>query len=279
MSELIQMRQRIKAIETIKKVTHAMRLLSMSMHTRLRTKKSVFEDYKQTASSLFDTLRTQAPDWRSPLLEPLADDKPALLIIIGSQKGLCGNFNNNLLTFVNHETNSYQNRVEYILIGKKIIDSFNKATHSIVFDSNQLTINNIASLARLIVDHLIKHPTGYSTIDVYFNYPKTFFAQKPVRKRITPLSFPQTSSSQSMNEYHWEQSPDKILDTFVHTILYNSLYETLLTSLTAEYAARFVAMDSSTSNASSLLDTMKLQYNKIRQAKITRELTDLISGL
>ena len=99
MSQLIQMRNRIKAIETIEKITHAMQLISMSTHARLRERKTHIEEYQNTIATLFKKVASQVPDWHNPVLMPSSSrDELPLIILIGSQKGLCGTFNLNLFS-------------------------------------------------------------------------------------------------------------------------------------------------------------------------------------
>src|SRR5580700_7718087 len=102
MAQLIQMRQRIKSVETIKQITHAMRLVSMSAHARLNKEQRAFQVYHNHIAQLFATLRISQPQWNNSILMPTADlYSYPLLILIGSQKGLCGSFNNNLFQSFN----------------------------------------------------------------------------------------------------------------------------------------------------------------------------------
>ena len=119
------------------------------------------------------------------------------------------------------------------------------------------------------------------TVTLYYNFPKTFFAQLPMFFQLIPFKEHITSDQKStLNEpYHWEQDPNDVLGTLAHRFMQSIIQEILFQSLIAEQAARFIAMDSSTRNASNLLDEMQLDYNKLRQAKITRELTDLVASL
>ena len=105
MAQLIQMRQRIKAIQTIKKITHAMRLISMSMHSRLRNRAPILKTYQDEVSAMFGKVRFAAPEWKSALMHPQGDpESNPLVILIASQKGLCGNFNSSLFkAFQGHQ--------------------------------------------------------------------------------------------------------------------------------------------------------------------------------
>ena len=97
MAQLIQMRQRIKAIETIKKITHAMRLISMSMHSRLRAKAPTLAEYQKEVTTMFQKVKLAAPQWKNSVMFPeAASESNPLIVLVASQKGLCGNFNSAL---------------------------------------------------------------------------------------------------------------------------------------------------------------------------------------
>ena len=129
-----------------------------------------------------------------------------------------------------------------------------------------------------IIDYILRPTSDYALVNIISNYVKTFFVQYPTETQLIPFTLPKTASVELREPYIWEQSPHETLTIITETLLRITLYDTLLESLVAEQAARFIAMDNSTRNASNLLDEMSLAYNKTRQAKITRELTDLVSS-
>jgi len=124
MAQLIQMRQRIKAIETIKKVTHAMRLISMSLHSRLRVKTPLLKNYNNEISNIFKKLRRIAPEWTSPITHPQApEESNPLFVLVGSQKGLCGTFNTALIKeFERIMPTQELKKPQFIAVGKKAVD-------------------------------------------------------------------------------------------------------------------------------------------------------------
>ncbi|MGE0206255.1 MAG: F0F1 ATP synthase subunit gamma [Candidatus Babeliales bacterium] len=280
MSELVAMRQRIKAIETIKKVTHAMRLISMSLHARLRTKKGNLDFYKNALVDMFTSIKQSHQTWHHHILEKKSSDTKPLIILIGSQKGLCGSFNNMLFSFIEHELEliSYEN-VHTILVGKKMVDNeqFHKGTISMTFpDFSQ---GKLLTIAQKISDLIWHAHTPFTSVTIFYNYPKTFFLQKPHKVNLIPFDFQENQQQSGLKEeYYWEQKPELILDFLAHKVVQCSIQDILFESLIAEQAARFVAMDNSTRNAKNLLQTMRLNYNKTRQAKITREITDLVAS-
>ncbi|OQA35011.1 MAG: ATP synthase gamma chain [Candidatus Dependentiae bacterium ADurb.Bin331] len=277
MSELIQMRQRMKAIETIKKVTHAMRLISMSSHARLRSKRGLLEHYQSELIRMIKTIQATQHDWHYPL-QPNLDATRDLAIVIGSQKGLCGNFNNALIAFFARSTEQNDpHNLDTIVIGKKAVDLLTKKQGSLLMEFKAFTINTLAGIARKITDYVLAEGNRYRSITIYYQYPKTFFAQRPSLYNLTQ-SVSDGSQQEQLEPYRWEHDPKELLDALVKKQIEITFHETLLNSLIAEQSARFIAMDSSTRNASTMLDEMRINYNKLRQAKITRELTDLVGS-
>lgn len=275
MARLIQMRQRIKAIETIKKITHAMRLVSMSAHTRMQGKKQFVQQYKTSAADLLKNAYQALPDWTSSILTPEPENKK-LIILIGSQKGLCGNFNTRLFSYFESKVLSQLDEsVNFIPIGKKATDflSVNKKIPTL-HDFLTFTSLHIPLISAHITNLIINKKAPFSSVVVYSNVLKNFFLQQPRATTLIPFESNQTEE----DSYLWEQSKQEIFDSLTYEYLYATIYYLLFESLLAEQATRFIAMDNSTRNADQLLDTMHRMYNKLRQAKITRELTDLMGS-
>lgn len=280
MSQLIQMRQRMKAVETIKKITHAMRLISMSAHTRLRSKKEALAYYKSEVLQLLGAIQPQFPQWHhKKLFAKKSKTTPPLFILVGSQKGLCGTFNVSLFSYFEKNFHPKQNNAHIITVGKKASDYMQEQQNSVVMRFSEFSSVTLSGIVDQIIEYILRPTSDYSQVVIVSNYAKNFFIQYPTTTQLIPFAIPKTTSTWEFSEtYMWEQSPNTILTNIAETLLQITLYDTLLESLVAEQAARFIAMDNSTRNASNLLDTMHLEYNKTRQAKITRELTDLVSS-
>ncbi len=289
MSVLMLMRQRMKAIETIQKITHAMQLISMSSHTRLRNKKAALALYTSELLNLFTHIYAHDLSWHHPILLPSIPHEDEvtkehnLIILVGSQKGLCGTFNQHLLSFFERkETPDNKAHAHYIAVGKRACDYLaHMEDRTVIKQFNEFTYTMITPIAQQITDYIMHATPHYTSVTVYSNWSKSFFVQVPAHHTVVPLTLPQVArEDDDLSEtYEWEQSPETLLTALAQSILLATLQDLLLTSLTAEQAARFVAMDNSTRNAHNLLDQMTLDYNKRRQAKITRELTDLIGSL
>jgi F-type H+-transporting ATPase subunit gamma len=280
MAKLIQLRQRIKAIETIKKITHAMRLIAMSTHSHLKSLQDPLTTYTHTLDTIFAKLSAITPNWHHPIIHPEKASK-TLLIIIGSQKGLCGSFNTNLFKLITYhlQKNSYPS-LEIIAIGQKAIDFTHNhlAAYPLKHSYKKLNASRIESIAHEIAHMLIYAPMPYQAVIIASNTFKSFFVQKPHISTLIPFEFQHTTINELSNDYIWDQPPADVLNISVPQYLDSKIYFYLFQSLLAEHAARFISMDSATRNANSLLEATKLEYNKLRQAKITKELTELVGS-
>jgi len=304
MSKLIQIRQRIKAIETIKKVTHAMRLISMSTHSRLRGRQEPLRIYRASINQLFAKLQPLAPDWTNPIMYPTTHET-TLFILVGSQKGLCGTFNTHLFAkFIHTVEQDTSAHYQVITIGKQITDFYVEHYHQQpIRIFNDFSQRSMASIADAIINHIVQAPHPFARVAVVSNEFTGFFIQRPRETNVIPFdqallhlsgsaasaSFPSTNSGQAtgvnqdqnstpIEGYLWYHEVKTILDMLAQQYIEAELQSLLYESLLAEHAARFISMDNATRNAEKLLEETKSDYNKLRQAKITKELTELTSS-
>ncbi|MGB8468290.1 MAG: FoF1 ATP synthase subunit gamma [Candidatus Babeliales bacterium] len=283
MSKLIEMRQRIKTVQTIKKVTHAMRLIAMAHSTAAKHKTAYVQAKSDALRTVVERVSTQAPR-----MEPAEQEIPkkTLVILIGSQKGLCGNFNTYLLEYYREQQMQDPElfaNAEYILIGKKLIELTQAVIPNPLTSFAQLSNTSVGAVGQQLASIINTTKKQYSRVLVLHNFPKSFFVAKPTTTDIytqrggTPLLI-EHESSREQSPYYWYEDPHTLLRTLEEASIQTAIQSVLLTSLNAEHAARFIAMDNATRNAQELMDTMQLDYHKLRQAKITKELTDLIAS-
>jgi len=283
MAELIQMRQRIKAIETIKKITHAMRLISMSTHSRLKNEEEPLTHYRNEVEKLFYKIKNSYPSWHNSVIMPKKSKKHKdLIILIGSQKGLCGTFNSLLFkAFESIQSHYSPEHLVVITVGKKASDYVaSKKNITILKSYNKFTINTFHNILTELTATVMDADPTFHSVTVVSNVLKTFFLQKPKSSSIIPLTkdIHKDKPLEMPEDYVWEQPPQELLDTLAHLFIESSIHHLLFQSLLAEQASRFISMDSATRNAEGLLEKAELTYNKLRQAKITKELTELAAS-
>jgi len=284
MSQLTQMRLRINAIHTIKKITHAMRLISMSLHTRLQKQSGLRDLYQSELFNLLNITQEKINSLNNKknknVLENNIKNKNKLIIIIGAQKGLCGSYNNNILKyFLNNNLDS--NNLDLIILGNKIKTNLSSKDFNIIKTIYNFKSSNINLISNDLLDFIELNKHKYSSIICYYNHPHSFFLQKPTISQIFPVINKQNNSKTNINsfspDYLWEESPENILKYLTKEYLFYNLETILFNALLSEQAARFRSMDRASRNAKELLDIMEKNYNKLRQQKITQELLELIT--
>lgn len=282
MSQLIQMRRRIKTIETIRKITNAMRLIAMSGHSRLKHKENHIKHYNDQVQELYQQIKNQIPKAYDPLAKHIDPSGPELIILIGSHKGLCGNFNTGLFKLFESYIQQQHRNFLVIAIGKRTVDFIKESKINLLSAQEKFSTTNLSGTVNKTINLLSSQSQRFCQVTIISNILKTFFIQKPQITVLLPLEDNQQYSTHSSNvfeEYVWEQTPQAIINDLAYLYLEAKLHALLFQSLLAEQASRFISMDNSTRNAEKLLETSKLQYNKIRQAKITKEINELVSNL
>ncbi len=278
MSQLIHMRQRIKAVETIKKITSAMRLISRSFHTKLDKQKKPLAEYRQALCNLLGYVKTLSPEWQHSRFFPDASTtKKELFILIGGQKGLCGNFNTGIFYWIDkHRARLTDSDATVLSVGKKINDYLKKRTVSVDYAFQEVKTSNINVITQEIFNIFMHGSQFYTDVTIISNTSKSFFAYETHTTVLIPfIPCEQSDQNAVFQDYQWEHSPEEVLQLLAENILKISIRRAIFESLHAEQSARFISMDNATRNANKFLDSMKLHYNKARQAKITKELTEL----
>jgi F-type H+-transporting ATPase subunit gamma len=278
MSKLIQLRQRIKAIETIKKITHAMRLIAMSAHSQLKNSQPTITSYTHELESIFNQLRMHAPEWSHSVLQPNTKTSHKIaLVLVGSQKGLCGSFNNNLFKMAHKTIARLEGQeIDIIPVGQKAIDFAEQlSVGQIKHSYKKFSIRLISDIADEIAHSIFHASPTYKSVLIVSNRFKNFFMQFPKSTQIIPEQNSLPTEREQESDLIWDQSAEKSLNDLAFSYITARIQLLLFDSLLSEHAARFVSMDGSTRNANGILESTKLEYNKLRQAKITKELTEL----
>lgn len=283
MSHLVPLRQKIKSVQTTKKITHAVRLVSMSLYNKLDKLNVPLQDYAMQLKELFASLVPQVPTWKNSVLFPrdVFDERP-LYIIVATSKGLCGSLNSNLFRYI--EASLFleaRQKPQFIAIGTRAIKFVkDRNLGELVAHYTELNSSNFISIA----DDLIAKITGiegYTTVAFFSSEAKSFFVQKPKKFTLIPVAseFSEVHVNNQNNdevaELIWEQDCVTILDTLAVKFLRSAIMNVLFQALRAEHAARFMAMENSTNNAEQYLEKLTLQFNKLRQALITKEVSEL----
>ncbi len=279
MPALIDIRRRIRSVRGTQQITRTMKMVSAAKLRRAQERVLASRPYAALTRQLLASVasRVSSADGPAhPLLERRPESHIQLLLLTGD-RGLCGAFNTNLLKasaifLAEHATAG----VEFDLIGRKGRDFYRRRRVTVfgeyvgVFDKTEY------SVARSIAQKAIGRFIGGEVDAVYllYNEFKTVLSQKLVVDRILPLAVPEAAAG----DYIWEQPPQQILAALLPRYVEIQVYQAMLESAAAEHAARMTAMDAATTNAGEMIDRLTLFMNRVRQASITREIIEVVSG-
>jgi F-type H+-transporting ATPase subunit gamma len=291
MATLRDIRSRIKGVKSTAKITSAMKMVSFSKLKRA-------QNFIESARPYFIGLETMLTnltaatetEYQHPLTRPTANVKTVAIIVIASDRGLCGSFNSNLFKFVNQHIKDeinikYNNpNLKIIAVGRKSISVFKKGKNEVIAEFPGVFAKLDYSIAQSIVETVI-NPFINKEIDrvlVFRNRFINVLKQEPTMVTLLPIesdTLPVKKAPKSVTtDYIYEPDVKKIIEELLPKIVDVRVWRSLLESNAAEQAARRVAMDNATRNANDLIKALELQYNKERQAAITKEMLEIVSG-
>ena len=275
---LNRVKKRINAVESTKKITGAMKLVSSVKFSRLSKEIDIRRDYKkhlnELASLFFSSAKANFIDL--PYLKENIFAKKRAIVVVTSTMGMCGAYNMNVKKELENE---YKNGDEIIVIGKKLIPEL-KSQNLKINDTFAGILNDfdIYSIKQLVV-YLLKNFLNNEYKEVILIYTKYInsISFVPKKKSILPVEF-EYNRKEGLNLADFEPSLNKFGKEFIVQYLVTDLYMRFYESYLSEIASRRNAMDNADKNAEDLIDKLTIEYNKARQANITQELTEVVNG-
>ena len=289
MPNLKELKNRISSVKSTRKITSAMKMVAAS---KLRRAQELAESSRVYADSLSFILSSLAGNTKNSadlpeILTGRENSKISLLIINSSDRGLCGGFNSNLFRNAKKWISDKQGQgksVKIMTVGKKASSFYKKTDLDIVASFEDLNSND----RQLQVSEEIKNKimelfenNEIDEVSILFNKFVSAISQEPTYQSLIPLSNEETSEDDSeANNAIFEFEPDKneLLEYLVPRNFLTQIYRSVLESSASEHAARMTSMDNATRNAGDMIDRLTLTYNRTRQAFITKELIEIISG-
>jgi F-type H+-transporting ATPase subunit gamma len=290
MPTLLDFRRRIRSVKNTQQITRAMKFIAAA---RLRRAQETAVSLRPYASGIREVLRSAMSRIENPEQFPLLTQRPEekiLVLVTAGERGLCGAFNANVLRtafdFLREKTGK---AVEIIAISKKSRDAFRKRQWKIVGEYIDVTSRAELSKAAEIASEVMKIYESGAADSVYlvYNEFKNVMTQTLRVEKVLPLERSELSeqqkgappaSSGELVDYIYEQPAEEIFNRLVPRYVEMQIFRMLAESSAAEHAARMTAMESATSNASDVIDALTLHMNKVRQAAITREIIEVVSG-
>jgi F-type H+-transporting ATPase subunit gamma len=282
MPSLIDIRRRIRSVKNTQQITKAMKMVSAAKLRRAQDRVISARPYssllRQMLANVVAAAQSNDESAANPLLMVRPEKRIELLLITG-EKGLAGAFNSNLIKaavrFANEEHPDAE--ISYDLIGRKGRDYFRKRQVRINGEYVGLLANvkfsDACEIGRSVIERFRNEETD--AVYVLNNEFKTVMAQKLTVTRVLPVEVP---AERGGIDYIYEQPPAELLAALLPQYVEMEIYRAMLESVAAEHAARMTAMDSATSNAADMIDGLTLYMNRVRQASITKEIIEVVSG-
>lgn len=280
MANLKEIRNRINSVSSTMQITSAMKMVSAAKLKKAQDAITAMRPYAEKLTELIQNISATLEGDASGVYAEQREVNKVLLVVVTSNRGLCGAFNANVIktTRTLIDVTYAGKQVDVLTIGKKGNDIVGKtetvfANRSDLFDA--LTFTNVEAVAQQIMDAFIEGT--YDKVELVYNQFKNAATQIVLTEQFLPLK-PIEATSNSTVDYIYEPSKEDILLNLIPSSLKTQLFKAVLDSNAAEHGARMTAMHKATDNAKALRDQLKLTYNKARQAAITNEILEIVGG-
>ncbi len=285
MPSLKEIRNRIQSVGSTMQITSAMKMVSAAKLKRAQDAITQMRPYSQKLQEILSNLSATL-DLSENAYSEAREVKKTLIVGITSNRGLCGGFNNNIIKrtniLLNEELKGQQ--VSVLCLGKKIRDSFKRSDAYYINDViapvedifNQLSFDNVAIIAADLMDRFKKKE--FDRVLVVYNQFVNAGSQNVMTEQLLPIVPTVQEDLSSTGDYIFEPSKTEIVDELIPKSLKIQLFKAILDSNASEHGARMTAMHKATDNAKDLQKSLKLSYNKARQASITNEILEIVGG-
>jgi len=284
MASLKDIRKRIDSVKRTQKTTSAMKMVSAAKLRRAEDHIRAATPYAQKLKSIVSSLSTrfegEEQDSGFGSLFRNSSGKRTGVILVTSDRGLCGGFNSNLSkTLLQQLIDEGVECAEFAIFGRKGNDFFKRTPHKILVNHAGTPPDQHLSLVREVVGDFTKRFENDELDQVLlaYNHFISVISQVPMIEQLLPIK-PIEAESVDEREVLFEPSPEEILQTLLKKYVQNQVYVSWLDTIAGEHAARMTSMDAATKNAGEIIDKLQLHYNRTRQAAITGELIEIISG-
>ena len=282
MPNLIDLRRRIRSVKNTQQITKAMKMVSAAKLRRAHEKVLAARPYASLLTEMLGSIlgnqAEDAPALNHPLLAR-REEKRILLLLLCGDKGLCGAFNSNALKASQQFLGEHSDAsVEFELIGRRGADYYRRREVSVAGEwinvFSNVDLNVAREISRKVMDRFVA--AEIDAVYLIYNEFKSVLSQTIVVKRMLPVKIPESAGGS--REYIYEQKPEEIFRTLLPKYVETNIYQAMVESGAAEHAARMTAMESATRNADEMIEKLTLHLNRVRQASITTELIEVVTG-
>ncbi len=279
MATLKAIRRRVASIRNIQQITKAMKMVSAARLRRAQEAVFAARPYAEKFEAVLQNLSSHEQELVHPLLAT-REEKNIDLVVVTSDRGLCGGFNSNLIrtaeAFIREHAGQ---KVTLVIVGRRGYDYFKRRTTPIRDHHTDLQGRLTLSLAHNIGERMRQRFLNEESDGIYVLYARfrSTIVQTPTIDRVLPIVAKERSATQTPTEYLYEPQPYELLDRLLSRYIDMLIYRAALESLASEHGARMTAMDNATNNAVDIINRLTLDMNRARQAGITRELLEIVS--
>ncbi len=286
MASLQDIRRRISSVKNTRQITAAMKLVAGAKLRRATENAQAARPYQESLTKVLGRVAEASPDAELPLLERRDEVQSVLLVVFTSDRGLCGGFNSNLLRDTERRVRELQaegREVSIITVGKKARDYLVKRGYPVTESHIDVDPKEFAATAAMLGSKLrvAYVDQGTDQVQLVFNRFVSTMTQRPTAFEMLPISVRDDGADKAdgaAGDYRYEPRGEAILAALLPLYLDTVLLQAMLETEAGEQAARMTAMDSATRNATDIIGNLTLQYNRARQAAITKELIEIVSG-
>ena len=291
MANLKDLRDRINSVQSTKKITSAMKLVAGARLKKAQTEAESSRSYVNKMQTIIDNVTSNINIDSAPeIIRGKENDKTHLIVLMTSDRGLCGGFNTAITKLAKKKIKNLLNDgkiVKIFCIGKKGLDHLKREFNELIIDSTPISTQKkidyefAAKISNKIL--LMYQNEEFDVAHTVFSLFKSAIKQEAQLKQIIPVLDPDKNISkkdekQDNSIYEYEPEEEEVLKNLVPQNVAIQIFSGLLENAAGEQGARMTAMDNATRNAGELIDTLRLNYNRSRQAQITKELIEVISG-
>nr|WP_319998293.1 ATP synthase F1 subunit gamma [uncultured Draconibacterium sp.] len=285
MAGLKEIRTRIASVKTTRQVTSAMKMVSAAKLKKAQDAILQIRPYAEKLQEILTSLSSSLENVEDSAYTQTREPKKALLILVSSNRGLCGGFNSNISKKAIEVANTKYaqqlqlGNLDFMCIGKQGARQLKHRGYKVVADENDLfdalTFDNVSSVAEECMKSFADK--NYDRIELVYNQFKNAAVQVQAAEQFLPVKMEETENNDNF-DFIYEPSKEHIIQELIPRSLKIQFYKALLDSNAAEHGARMTAMHQATDNASDLIGSLTLEYNKARQAAITGEILEIVSG-
>ena len=278
MANLKDIRDRIKSVKSIQKVTKAMKMVAAAKMRRAQENMEKARPYNHRLVEIIQHLLPSVERSMLPLLE-VREVKRIAYVVVTSDRGLAGSFNSSILRKAHNDIDEFgKQNVDIFCIGKKAKDYFKSRKYNIIASYSDfwsdLNFNQSMKIGSTIVNHFLD--LSVDEIRVTYNEFVNVATQATITEKLLPIEL--NDDELSDTDFLYEPSKDKIVKSLIPRYLNAQVWKYLLESYASEQAARMVAMENATTNSEDMIKNLTLEFNKARQAAITTEMLEIVSG-